>query len=80
MDILSGDGFYGRYIFYRSLPIDLHEIYHYYHFKVLNVLSPFTIFTMYRCMKYVVCITTLFLCIGYYTCFVRTDELKMSNL
>ena len=66
-DILSGDGFYGLYIFYRLLTIDLHEISHYHHFKVLNVLSPFTIFTMYRCMKCVVCITTLFLFIGYYT-------------
>ena len=38
MNILNGDGFYGHYIFYRLLPIDLHEISHYYHFKVLNAL------------------------------------------
>ena len=79
MDILNGDGFYGHYIFYRLLPIDLYEFYHYYHFKVLNALSPSTIFIMYRCMKCVECITALFLCIEYYTCFVRNDEIKMSN-
>ena len=79
MDILNGDGFYRHYIFYRLLPIDLHEFYHYYHFKVLNALSPFTIFTMYCCMKCVECITALILCIEYYTCFVRNDEIKMSN-
>ena len=78
MDILNGDGFNGHYIFYRLLSIDLHESYHYYHFKVLNALSPFTIFTTYRCMKCVECITALFLCIVY-TCFVRNDEIKMSN-
>ena len=60
MDILNGDGFYGHFIFYRLLPIDLHEFSHYYHFKVLNALSTYTIFTMYRCMKCVVCFTTLF--------------------
>ena len=60
MDILNGDGFYGHYIFYRLLLIDLHKFSHYYHLKVLIALSPFTIFTMYRCMKCVVCITTLF--------------------
>ena len=43
MDILNGDGFYGHYIFYRLLPIDLHEFYHYYYFKVFNALSPSTI-------------------------------------
>ena len=79
MYILNGDGFYGHYIFYRLLPIDLHESYHYYHFKVLNALSPFTIFTMYRCMKCVECITALFLCIEYHTCFFRNDEIKMPN-
>ena len=79
MDILNGDGFYRHYIFYRLLLIDLHEFYHYYHFKVLNALSPFTIFTMYCCMKCVECITALFLCIVIYTCFVRNDEIKMSN-
>ena len=60
MDILNGDGFYGHNIFYRLLPIDLHEFSHQYHSQVLNALAPFTIFTMYRCMKCVVCITTLF--------------------
>ena len=40
MDILNGDGFYGHYIFYRLLPIDLHEFSHYYHFKVLNPFYP----------------------------------------
>ena len=79
MDILNGDWFYGHYIFYRLLPIDLHELHHYYHFKVLDALSPSTIFTMYRCMKCVECITALFLCIDYYTCFVRNDEIKMYN-
>ena len=79
MDILNGDGFYRHYIFYRLLPIDLHEFYYYYHYKVLNALLPFTIFTMYCCMKCVECITALLLCIEYYTCFVRNDEIKMSN-
>ena len=79
MDILNGDGFYRHCIFYRLLPIDLHEFYHYYHFKVLNALSPFTIFTVYCCMKCVECIAALLLCIEYYTCFVRNDEIKMSN-
>ena len=60
MNILNGDEFYGHYILYRLLPINLHEFCHYYHFKVFDALSPFTIFTMYRCMKCVVCITTLF--------------------
>ena len=79
MDILNGDEFYRHSIFYRLLPIDLHGFYHYYHFKVLNALSPFTIFTVYCCMKCVECITALLLCIEYYTCFVRNDEIKMSN-
>ena len=79
MDILNGDGFYGHYIFYRLLPIDLYEFYHYHHFKVWNALSPSTIFTMYHCMKCVECITALFLCIESYTCFFRNDEIKMSN-
>ena len=78
-DILNGDGFYRHYIFYRLLPIDVHEFYYYYHYKVLNALLPFTIFTMYCCMKCVECITALLLCIEYYTCFVRNDEIKMSN-
>ena len=58
MDILNGDGFYGHYIFYRLLPIDVHEFSDYYHFKVLNAISPFTIFIMYHCMKCAVSITT----------------------
>ena len=35
MDILNRDGFYGHYIFYRLLAIDLHELSHYYYLKVL---------------------------------------------
>ena len=52
MDILNGDGFYGHFIFYRLLPIDLHEFSHYYHLKVLNALSPFAC-CMYRHSVYV---------------------------
>ena len=75
--ILNGDGFYGHYIFYCLVLIDLHEFFHYYHLKVLNARSPFTIFTMHRCMK---CMYHhIVLCIEYYACFVRNDEIKMSN-
>ena len=28
MDILNGDGFYGHYIFYCLLSVDLHELSH----------------------------------------------------
>ena len=32
MDIFNDYGFYGHYIFYRLLPIDLQKLSHYYHF------------------------------------------------
>ena len=31
-------------------------------------------------MNFIIIITLLFLCIEYYTCFVRNDEIKMSNI
>ena len=46
MNILNGDGFYGHYICYCLLSVDLHELSHYYHFKVSNELLCFTSFTM----------------------------------
>ena len=52
---------------------------YYYHFMVLNALSPFTIF--YHVPLHEVCCLYdhIVLCIEYYTCFVRNDEIKMSN-
>ena len=62
MDILNGDGFYGHYIFYRLLAIDLHELSHYYHFKVLMYFRFLRFLPLHEvcCMYHV-------LCIEYYT-------------
>ena len=73
MDVLNADGCYGHYIFYRLLPIDLHEFnefkctfafYDFYHIPLQEMC----------CMHH-----HIVSCVEYYTCFVRDDQIKMFN-
>ena len=87
MNILNGVGFYGHSISYRSLPLHCFRIPvpnnngpngHLFYVPRCSFLS-FTILTM-SFTKCAVLYHTSVLCIDHCTCFVKNDEIKISNL